>query len=315
MKFLFILISIGKSKLKNRYLLFSLLLILAVRPVSGQEFQQLMGDYPFATTLEFESFHSGKIKETKFSFSQNVMTTKKSRFALSGRYFELTNSLRGIPNFTNSQFGVSYRRNLEDKKSIGVSASFGSSSDKPFEDGRDGVIQVNGTYQLNENWIILGNYSNNRPFLNNIPLPGFLYTEKHSREESVMLGFPFIYILKPFSDEIFSFKYVAILPYNHKIRVLFNKVEWVKPYVGLEQQIAVFFDSERFSDRVRTFWKERKAVVGLEKSFGPFLKIDFQTGNSFDREYFNALSYARKHSDVRRIHDGAFVCLSLKSSF
>jgi hypothetical protein len=184
-----------------------------------------------------------------------------------------------------------------------------------LKEGRDGTIQVNGTYQLNEKWILLGNYSNNRPFLNNIPLPGFLYVQMQSREENVMLGFPFIYILKPFSDGMFSLKYLAILPYNHKLRILFNRVLWVKPYFGLEQQITAFFDSERTSDRARTFWKERRAAIGFEKSFGPFLKIDFQTGNSFDREYFSALSYGRKHSQVRKLSDGTYVALSLKSSF
>lgn len=244
-----------------------------------------------------------------------MVTTEKSKFGLSGRYFELANSLSGIPNFYNTQFGASYQRNLEEKKSMAVSLSFGSASDKPFQDGRDGTIQVNGTYKLNEKWILLGNYSNNRPFLNNVPLPGFLYVQKHSREESLMLGFPFIYILKPFAEGMFSFKYIGVLPYNHKARVLFNQLTWVKPYFGVEQQIAVFFDSDRTRDRIRTFWKERRAVVGLEKSFGPVFKIDFQTGNSFDREYFSALSYSRQHSEVRKIHDGAFVALSLKTSF
>ena len=130
-----------------------------------------------------------------------------------------------------------------------------------------------------------------------------------------MLGFPFIYILKPFNEDNFSFKYIGVLPYNHKMRVLYNRLTFFKPYIGFEQGPFVFFDSDRTSNNLRTFWFERKAMLGLEKSFGPFLKIDFQFGNSFNREYFNARSFARRHSDVQKIHDGVYGSLSLKSSF
>jgi hypothetical protein len=131
----------------------------------------------------------------------------------------------------------------------------------------------------------------------------------------MMLGFPFIYILRPFYEDNFSIKYIGILPYNHKLRILYNRLSLFKPYFGLEQGPIVFFESDRISNNQRTFWFERKSMLGIEKSFGPFLKIDFQLGNSFDREYFNARSFARKHSNVEKIHDGIYGSLNLRSSF
>ena len=292
-----------------------ILLVVSITKANAQEFQHLVGDYPFATSLELDSLYSGRIKENTVSGSHHFNRIKNSKVGVFGRYFELANTKQGIPNFYNIQFGASYRHYFENEKSLGIMASLGSSSDEPFKNGRDGTILVNSTYQLNEKWVILGNYSNNRTFLNNIPIPGFIYVQKQSREETVMLGFPFIYILKPFYEDIFSVKYIGILPYNHKLRILYNKMPIIKPYIGIEQGPLVFFDSDRNSNNVRTFWFERKAALGFEKSFGPFLKIDFQVGNSFDREYFNAQSFARKHTEVQKIHDGAYVSLSLKSSF
>jgi hypothetical protein len=255
------------------------------------------------------------IKENTAAGSHHFKRIKNSKVGVFGRYFELANTKPGIPNFYNIQFGASYRHYFENDKSLGIMASLGSSSDKPFKNGRDGTIMVNSTYQLSDKWVLLGNYSNNRAFLNNIPLPGFIYIQEQSREKTTMLGFPFIYILKPFYEDNFSFKYIGVLPYNHKMRILYNRLEIFKPYIGIEQGPFVFFDSDRTSNNVRTFWFERKAALGFEKSFGPFLKIDFQLGNSFDRQYFNARSFMRHHSNVQKIHDGAYGALSLKSNF
>lgn len=274
-----------------------------------------MGDYPFATSLELESLYSSGIKQNTTAGSHHFARMGNMKLGVFGRYFELNNSKDGIPNFYNIQLGGSYRHYFKDDKSLGLMASFGSSSDKPFRNGRDGTILINSTYQLNEKWVLLGNYSNNRTFLNNVPLPGFIYISEQSRESTMMLGFPFIYVLKPFCENNFSFKYIGILPYNHRVRVLFNRLSIFKPYLGFEQGPMVFFDSERTSNNERTFWFERKAMMGIEKSFGPFLKIDFQFGNSFNREYFTARSFARSHSDIRKINDGMYGSLNLRSSF
>lgn len=274
-----------------------------------------MGDYPFATSLELESLYSGVIKENLASGSHHFKRFGHTKLGVFGKYFELKNSKDGIPNFYNIQFGGSYRHYFKDEKSLGILASFGSSSDRPFKDGRDGTVLLNSTYQMNDKWVILGNYSNNRTFLNNIPLPGFIYLKEQSREKTVMVGFPFTYILMPFNESLFSFKYIGILPYNHRLRVLYNGVSLFRPYIGYEQGPLVFFDSDRRVNKDRTFWFERKAMLGIEKGFGPFLKIDFQLGNSFNREYFKARSFARKHSDVQKIADGMYTSLNLKSSF
>lgn len=275
----------------------------------------MVGDYPFSTSLELESLYSSGVKENTAAGSHHFERFRNSKLGVFGRYFELKNSKEEIPSYYNIQFGGSYRHYFENEKSLGIMASIGSSSDKPFKNGRDGTVMINSTYQLDDKWVILGNYSNNRTFLNNVPLPGFIYVQEQSRERTMMLGFPFIYILRPFYEDNFSFKYIGILPYNHKLRILYNRLSLFKPYLGFEQGPNVFFDSDRTSSTDRTFWFERKTMLGIEKSFGPFLKIDFQLGNSFNREYFTARSFARQHSNVQKIHDGIYGSLNLKSSF
>lgn len=298
-----------------KHLLFFIFMIGMIPSASAQEFHHIVGDYPFATSIDLDSLQSGDVNENAAFGSHHSKRIQNSKLGVFSRYFELANSENGIPNYYNIQFGGSYKHFLNDEKSIGFIASFGSSSDKPFKNGRDGTILLNSTYQLNEKWVILGNYSNNRSFLNNVPLPGFIYVHQQSRDNNILLGFPFMYVLTPFYEDIFSFKYVGVLPYNHKMRILFNRLALIKPYVGIEQGPIIFFDSGRTSDNDRTFWFERKAALGFEKSFGPLFRTDFQIGNSFNREYFIAQSFAREHKSVQKIHDAVYISLSLKSSF
>jgi hypothetical protein len=290
------------------------LFLFLISNTSAQDVHQLIGDSPFSTSFELESFWSSEIKENTIGGSHHFDRVNNSKVGVFGRYFELSNSNQGIPRFYNIHFGGSYRHYLENKKSVGMSASLGSSSDKPFKDKRDNTILINATYQQNDRWIFLANYSNNRSFLNNIPLPGFVYLSEQSRASTVMLGFPFNYILKPIFRDQFSIKYIGILPYNHKVRVIYN-AQLFKPYIGFEQGPTSFFDSERSSNKMRTFWFEQRAMLGIEKSFGPMLKIDLQLGNAFNREYFSAQSFRRKHYDTQKIKDGIYTSINLRSSF
>jgi hypothetical protein len=290
-------------------------LCLLMSPGYAQDMQSMMGDSPFASSLELEALTSSDIKQTTLAASHQFKREDESRIGVFARHYTLANDVSGAPNFTNASAGLSFHRPLSAGRSWGVMGSYGSASDKPFRDGRDGTIVLNGMYRSSEKWLWLGNYSNNRPFMNNIPLPGILYVKEHGREKTFMAGFPFIYILQPFAAGHLSVRYLAILPYNHKLRVLYNSWSVLKPYIGIEQSIQAFFDSARVTDQRRTFWQERKAVLGAEKSFGPFLKIDLQTGVAFDRQFFEARSYMRTQTHRRRIDDGSFVALNLKSMF
>lgn len=282
---------------------------------SAQDIQALLGDGPFSTSIEAESLFAGKIKENSFSGGHQFEKKGNHRLGLSGRYFELKNDLKNIPHFYNLSIGGNYKYYLEGDRTIGFSGSFGSSSDKLFKDSRDSNITANLIYRKSEKWILVGNYSNNRPFLNNIPLPGFVYIHHQSREKLILFGLPFAFIQMPIGEGRFSVRYLGFFPYNHRLRLLYNNFSQFKPFASLEQGPLVFFDSSRENTRERTFWFERRASIGIEKSYGPFLKVDLQVGQAFDREYYQARSISRKHSNVQKINDATYFLVNLKSSF
>ena len=125
MKSLSVLILIGRNEvIKNTFLFIIAFIIINARSYA-QEFQHLIGDYPFATSMELESLQSGVIKENTASGSHHFNRINHSKIGLFGRYFELVNSKENIPNYYNLQFGVSYRHYFKDEKSLGMMASFG----------------------------------------------------------------------------------------------------------------------------------------------------------------------------------------------
>ncbi|MGE3610587.1 MAG: hypothetical protein AB7I27_13435 [Bacteriovoracaceae bacterium] len=282
--------------------------------VFAQDIGLLINELPFQNQVELEGLDAGKIKENTIHASHSTARIEQSKYGVNFRYFELENNVSEISRYSNISFGSSYQRYLPNDRSFTLSASYGSASNRPFRDGRDGIVNVNSLYRYNNHWLFLGNYSNNRAFLNNIPLPGVVYIHEQSRERVLVFGFPFVYFLRPIAQSGVSVRYTGLLPYTHKLRLIYTSSN-IRPYIGFEQTLHSFFDSTRKTDLERTFFYERKAGLGIERSFGPFLRIDFQTGLAFNRKYFNARSFTRHRTESKTVEDGYFVGLNLKSMF
>src|SRR5690606_12799452 len=135
---------------------------------------------------------------------------------------------------------VGYRKETEADKFWFMSLSYGSASDRPFKNNRDNTLGANFIKKFNSNWFALVNYSNNRNFLNNIPIPGFFYIKEMSREQTLVFGIPFIFWMKPISDN-WSFRYLGLLPWTHRLKILYTKFAMISPYVSLEQSPQSYF--------------------------------------------------------------------------
>src|SRR5690606_26064877 len=106
---------------------------------------------------------------------------------------DLNDQAEFVRDYYNVQGSISYRRMTEDQNFWSAAVSFGSASDEPFKNGRDSTLGANFLKKFNRRWFGILNYSNNRSFLNNIPLPGFIYVKEMSQERSLILGFPIVY--------------------------------------------------------------------------------------------------------------------------
>ncbi len=295
--------------------MFVLFLLLVILSASAQDMIGFTGDSPFSSSLDAEVISAGTVDSRILGASHLFDRVENSRFGVSGRYLSLQNSGTPVPDFTGLTGSLTYQRFLQRDRSVSVISSYGSASDRPFRDGRDSTFMMNVLFRSSPHWIWLGNYSNNRPFLNNVPLPGFLYIGEQSRERSVMLGFPFVNYLSPIGGTPFSIRYLGVLPFNHRLKLIYTGLTLFRPFLALEQLTQVFFDSSRRTDGLRAFWFERRGTLGVEKSFGPVFRIELQTGAAFDREYFVARTFRGHTRDRWKIADAGFFGLNHRTPF
>ena len=280
----------------------------------AQEMLSFMPNSPFYTSLGFDIIETELIRQKNMQADQQFKIGDKKRIGIQLRGQTLENDLKEIPNFKALSFGLSTQSNLAEGKTIGASISYGSASDQLFKKSRDSTLQVNTIYHHSPKWIWLVNYSNNRPFLNNVPLPGFIYIQEHSRERTIMLGFPVIFINQAFFQSQASLNYFGLMPFQHQLRFYYNKL-WLRPFIQFEQTVSMFFNSAREARQMRTFWFERRGSFGLEKALGPVLRLSLVGGYAFDRKFFEAKTFGNNRSSKTLVKDGSFLGFNLRSMF
>lgn len=246
------------------------------------------------------------------SIGQRVLKNNKQEIAVGARYREL--DLSGdssiLRDFYNHQVSFSYKRNLPEDRFWMTTASYGSASDRPFKNHRDNTLTVNYLQKFNPRWFGVVNYSNNRTFLNNVPLPGFFYVHKLSRDEALIAGFPFIYWLKPVGRKL-AVRYFGLLPWTHRLKILYKGPK-LNPYIGYEQSPQSFFRHDRRSDRDRIFWFERRVSLGVEAKLSKMVSVDAATGWAFDREFYEAKNFSQEKENHIRIDNSYFLAVNLR---
>lgn len=227
---------------------------------------------------------------------------------------ELPTHGRVLRDFYNQQGSVAYKRKLSGDKFWLASASYGSASDRPFRNGRDGTLGLNYIQKISDKWFIAGNYSNNRPFLNNVPLPGFFYIKEMTKERSFVIGFPFIFWSRPLGEQ-WSIRYFGLLPWTHRLKILYSKSPFFMPYFGFEQSPQTFFRHDREERFNRFFWFERRVGPGIEGRLNRTLKYDLSTGLAFDRQFFEARNFSQSKEYLLNVENAYFVAFNLRLNF
>lgn len=264
----------------------------------------------------FSTFAPDAISNRNFYIQQSIFTDEKHALSVGAKWQSLDfhENKDGLRDYQNIQGSLNYKKTLEDKKFWSMNLSYGAASDRPFKDSRDGAIGATFIKKQSDRWMWLVNYSNNRPFLNNIPIPGFVYFHTMTREKALILGFPFVYWMTPVSSKI-SLRYFGILPWLHKLRLFWTGIDGYEPYIGFEQGPQTYFDSRREERWDRTFWFERKLSTGLEGRLMGIVRYDLSTGLAFDRTLFQARNYSEKKKSSQNFAASPFIGLSLKVNF
>ena len=254
-------------------------------------------------------------RHESFALTRRVLENEKDLLFVNARYQKLDFTSREslLDDYYDMQIGFQFRRNIENNRFYSVTANYGSSSNKPFESSDVTTFSTNFIYKFNQKWFGIINYSNNRNFLNNIPLPSFLYLHTMTRNEVLILGFPVIF-WKTQTSENTSFQFSMFGPNRISMRSTYTKNPHT-PFLLLEQTQENFLKHERISRDYQIFWMRRVLALGMDGMIYKGVTYETQLGHAFDQSLQESKGLRGDKLSQIKFEDDLFIKLNLRLNF
>jgi hypothetical protein len=263
--------------------------------------------------------------EAEFSLPLSRLTDRRWKLSVDGGLEESRTNAR-FPNgrlmpskLWHSTNSLSYFRMLDGDKALGGSFTVGSNSDAPYSQFRDFVFQANAIYRspsdLDSGWIYFLNFSNNRNFLNYIPVPGFAYYFKASSSLRMTLGIPFLMaVWTPFEKAALSFTYFPV----HHAQLKFSYFIFgpVHAFLQAKHESKNYLLDNRPATKERLLREEGTFLAGISTPLEDYLVMEASAGYSVDRKYFLGEDFSDKdQGQILRFKSAPFAQLKLNAVF
>jgi hypothetical protein len=186
--------------------------------------------------------------------------------------------------------GAGVARQLEKDRRLGLNFSVGSESDRLFHTLHETDFQGNASYRFptaeNRAWLLFLSYSNNRHFLNNVPLPGFAYSIRSpSYGIRAIIGFPFLAISYAPTTR-FNARFSLFGPRRVSAEAGYKIAGPVRLYGGFEWTPQEWIRAGRQDRSNRLFFDKKRLLTGVETPVFRGLMLDLSGGREFDRRFF-----------------------------
>ncbi|WP_291515375.1 hypothetical protein [Bdellovibrio sp. ArHS] len=250
-------------------------------------------------------------------FSTPVYRTEQQSISLnlSGSQYLVTPAQSEISGLYDIKFGLGYTRVIDEKRLWSVNVRYGSASDKPFESADVSTLGVTAFYSYPDDessrWLLLVDYSNNRPILNNLPLPGFAYFYNRSKEFRSVIGIPFASFNWQFAD-MWGWDFFTLVPWVVKTSVYYKVTDFAKLYTGVDFSQITYYLYGRQNKEDRLFYDDKKVFIGLKSPISKQILADLEAGHSFDRRFFVDENYVISPDNAISIGNSYYLKLSLK---
>lgn len=205
--------------------------------------------------------------------------------------------------------GGLYRRRLQNYWIAGARLTIGSASDKPFDSSEELVVNALGTLQIPHGkrnaWLLMLQYSNNREFLQDVPIPGVAYLWQPQQTLRTVVGIPFAMVhWEPATRWSVDASY--FIPRTIKANIQYEFIENFHLYTGFAWQNQRFLRTDRRDDDDRLFFYDKRVLAGLQWQITEQLSLDLQAGFAFDRFLFEGEDYGDRGDNRIEIQDGCF---------
>lgn len=238
--------------------------------------------------------------------------------SLSGTQFSVRPAQNNFSELYDLKLGLGYTKALDEQRLWSVSARYGSASDKPFEAANVTTLGMTAFYSFpsdeTSRWLLLVDYSNNRPILNNIPLPGFAYFYYPSKEFRAVFGAPFASINWNFSEK-WGLDLFALVPWILKSSLSYKLNEYARVYSGIDFSQVTYYLYGRQNEKDRLFYDEKKIFLGLKTPLSKNVFAEIEAGHAFDRSFFISENYTTNPEAPVDIGNAYYGKLSVKMFF
>jgi hypothetical protein len=310
-------------------------ILAVVWPMPGQaqgEFARLLGGELGKLTPRFSYQISGypdadvKGQAAEFRLLQHQVSASYPLYQTARDEWALLGSLRAQDIRTNAvlplsrvafpdalwdiSFGTQYRHRFDNNWIAGGAVTFGSASDTPFASGDEMTAQATAFVRIPHGehgaWLGLLNYSSDREFLPNIPIPGIGYAYEPSSQLRLMLGIPFAYVeARPIPDLTLTASWLPIRTVG--ARAAYRLFGPLQVYGSFEWRNERYLRDGRADDDQRLFYYEKRIGGGIQWNIVGPVTLDVSGGYAFDRMYFEAEKYKDRNANRIDIQDGPYL--------
>lgn len=248
-----------------------------------------------------------------------VSKSEKDAILFSARqqYLKFTPATSVVSDLKEYQGGLTYLHLNPSGNLWSLGATFGSASDEPFKDSSVNTIGSTFSYlwpEENSNyWLFLVNYSNNRPLLNGIPLPGLVYGYQSSPQFRANFGVPFTTLNWEFVDR-WTLNIFTLMPWVGKLQVGYRLFGPFQVYSALEFFQVTFLQFGRPNLKERIYFDERRLFLGVKGPISQSIFVELEGGYCLRRRIFSAESYSRDPSVFQDLGETGFARLSFSVS-
>lgn len=217
------------------------------------------------------------------------------------------------------RFGPNYRHRFKNDWVVGTSILFGSASNEPFNSTDDLELAANFFLKIpaknkKDYWFVFLNYSNNREFLNQIPLPGFGYWFKTIPWFRGLVGLPLMgFEFVPHKTTTLGFFYFPAR--NIVGELAYQPYPFLRFFSYFQWSNERYFRANRPDTQDRLFYYEKQVGAGFTLRPTSFMEWSTSGGYAFDRFYFEGRNYSDRFNDRIDIGSGPFISTRLSFRF
>ncbi len=197
--------------------------------------------------------------------------------------------------------GLNFTHKIADRRLWGLRGGVGSASDVPFNSIHETTFNLGAQYQMpsraRNSWIFLLNYSNNRTYLNNIPIPGVEYVLREPFAGfNAVIGFPFIRAnYRPDKDWSFTASLSGGSNASVEAARRLTGPAWLYLHYGRQPQQWLRIGRPTYDSRL--VLTDSQVRLGVRSPLGHGYSLDGSIGRAFQRSFYesentNSLRYS-----------------------